>query len=296
VTMVISFAAGSSIDVVGRIIAPRLSELLGQQVVVENVTGAAGIIGNSRVAKSAPDGYQFVLGATGGFAQNQSLYKNLPYNAATDFAPVALLAETPPVLVARKDLPADTLTQFIAYTKANQAKMQYGSSGAGTSTHLACVLLNAAIGVKVTHIPYRGGGPAMQDLIAGRIDYQCPLSAVTIPQIASKVVKAIAILTKERSKILADVATAHEQGLTDFDAGSWFAFFLPKGTPAPVVQKLNAATIATLETPPVQQRLFENGATVVALERRSPQYLQKFVESEIAKWAAAIKAAGVQID
>jgi tripartite-type tricarboxylate transporter receptor subunit TctC len=296
VTMVISFAAGSSIDVVGRIIAPRLSEVLGQQVVVENVTGAAGIIGNSRVAKATPDGYQFVLGATGGFAQNQTLYKNLPYNAATDFAPVALLAETPPVLVARKDLPADNLKDFIAYTKSNQAKIQYGSSGAGTSTHLACELLNAAIGVKITHIPYRGGGPAMQDLIAGRIDYQCPLSAVTIPQIEGKVVKAIAILTKDRSKILADVPTAHEQGLTDFDAGSWFAFFLPKGTPAPIVQKLNDATIATLDTPLVQQRLFENGATVVAPERRSPQYLQKFVESEIAKWAAAIKAAGVQID
>jgi tripartite-type tricarboxylate transporter receptor subunit TctC len=296
VTMVISFAAGSSIDVVGRIIAPRLSELLGQQVVVENVTGAAGIIGNSRVAKATPDGYQFVLGATGGFAQNQTLYKNLPYNAATDFAPVALLAETPPVLVARKDLPADTLKDFITYTKANQAKMQYGSSGGGTSTHLACVLLNAVIGVDVTHIPYRGGGPAMQDLIAGRIDYQCPLSAVTIPQIESKTVKAIAMLTKERSKILADVPTAHEQGLTDFDAGSWFAFFLPKSTPAPIVQRLNAATVATLDTPLVQQRLFENGATVVAPERRTPDYLQKFVESEIAKWAAAIKAAGVQVE
>src|SRR6185295_17363883 len=146
------------------------------------------------------DGYQFVLGATGGFAQNQTLYKNLPYNAATDFAPVALLAETPPVLVARKDLPADNLKDFIAYAKVNQAKMQYGSSGAGTSTHLACVLLNAASGISVTHIPYRGGGPAMQDLIAGRIDYQCPLSAVTIPQIESKTVKALAMLTKERSR------------------------------------------------------------------------------------------------
>jgi tripartite-type tricarboxylate transporter receptor subunit TctC len=154
----------------------------------------------------------------------------------------------------------------------------------------------AAIGVNVTHIPYRGGGPAMQDLIAVRIDYQCPLSAVTIPQVEGKSVKAIALLTKERSKILADVATAHEQGLTDFDAGSWFAFFLPKGTPAPIVQKLNAATVATLETPLIQQRLFENGATVVTRERRTPKYLQKFVESEIAKWAVAIKSAGVQVE
>jgi tripartite-type tricarboxylate transporter receptor subunit TctC len=175
----------------------------------------------------------------------------------------------------------------------NQAKMQYGSSGAGTSTHLACLLLNAAAGVSVTHIPYRGGGPAMQDLVAGRIDYQCPLAAVTIPQIESKSVKAIAILTKERSPILPSLASAHEQGLGDFDAGSWWAFFLPRGAPPPIIQKLNEAIVAALTTPAVQARLFENGATIVAPERRSPEYLKTFLESETAKWGAAIKAAGI---
>lgn len=293
VTMVIAFAAGSSIDLVGRILAPRLSEILGQNVIVENVSGAAGIIGTSRVAKAPPDGYQFLLGAAGAMSQNQFLYKTLPYNTATDFAPVALIAETPPVLVVRKDLPGDNLQGFIAHAKVNQAKMQYGSSGAGTSTHLACLLLNAAAGVSVTHIPYRGGGPAMQDLVAGRIDYQCPLAAVTIPQIESKSVKAIAILTKERSPILPNLASAHEQGLGDFDAGSWWAFFLPRGAPAPVIQKLNEATNAALNTPAVQARLFENGATIVGPERRSPDYLKTFLESETAKWGAAIKAAGI---
>jgi tripartite-type tricarboxylate transporter receptor subunit TctC len=291
--MVIAFAAGSSIDVVGRILAPRLSEMLGQQVVIENVTGAAGLIGTTRVVKAVPDGYQFILGATGAMAQNQSLYANPPYNAATDFAPVALIAETPPVLVARKDLPANNVQEFIAYAKINQAKMQYGSSGAGTATHLGCVLFNAAAGVNVTHIPYRGGGPAMQDLIAGRIDYQCPLAAVSIPQIEGNAVKALAILTRERSPILPDLPSAHEQGLTDLDAGAWFAFFLPKGTPAPIIRKLNEATIATMNTPAVQAILRDNGATVVSPERRSPEYLKKFVESEIAKWAVVIKAAGV---
>src|SRR5262245_27010791 len=293
VTMVIAFAAGSSIDLVGRIIAPRLSELLGQNVVVENVTGEAGIIGTSRVVQATPDGYEIMLGATGAMAQNQSLYKNLAYNTVTDFAPVALLAETPPVLVARKDLPADNLKEFIAYAKANQAKMQYGSSGAGTATHLACILLNAVAGVTVAHIPYRGGGPAMQDLIAGRIDYQCPLAAVTIPQIENRTVKAIALLTKDRSPILPTLAPAHEQGLANFDAGAWFAFFLPRGTPAPIVRKLNDATVAALSTPAVQARLLENGTTVVAPDRRSPEYLHEFLDAEIKKWAAAIKAAGI---
>jgi len=293
VTMVIAFAAGSSIDLVGRILAPRLSEVLGQNVIVENVSGAAGIIGTSRVAKSPPDGYQLLLGAAGAMSQNQFLYKSLPYNTATDFAPVALIAETPPVLVVRKDLPGDDLKAFISHAKLNQAKMQYGSSGAGTSTHLACLLLNAAAGVSVTHIPYRGGGPAMQDLLAGRIDYQCPLAAVSIPQIESKSVKAIAILTRERSPILPSLASAHEQGLADFDAGSWWAFFLPAGTPAPIIQRLNEAINAALNTPAVQARLFENGATVVAPERRSPDYLKSFLESETAKWGAAIKAAGI---
>jgi tripartite-type tricarboxylate transporter receptor subunit TctC len=293
VTMVVPLAAGSGIDVLGRIFAPRLSELLGQQVIVENVSGAGGMTGASRVAKAAPDGYQFVLGGSGTHAHSQTLFKHPLYNAATDFAPVALIAEQPIVLIARKDLPADNLREFIAYATANQAKMQYGSAGAGSAAHLACVLLNAAIGVDVTHVPYRGGGPAMQDLIAGRIDYQCPLIAIAIGQIESKTVKAIAILSHDRSPSLPDVASAHEQGLINFDASNWSGFFLPRATPTAIVQKLHDATVATMSTPVVQARLTEIGADLVAPERRSPQYLTKFVMSEIDKWAGPIKAAGV---
>ena len=171
VTMVVPFAAGGPADTVGRILAPRLAELLGQQIVIENVGGAGGMTGADRVAKAPPDGYQLVLGNLGTHAANQTFYRNPLYNAASDFAPVMLVAETPLVLLARKDLPADTLPQFAAYAKANRDKMQYGSGGAGSASHLACVLLNAAIGVDVTHVPYRGAAPAMQDLIAGRIDY-----------------------------------------------------------------------------------------------------------------------------
>ena len=292
-TLVVPFAAGGGADIMGRVVAARLSELLGQQVIVENVGGAGGMSGASRVAKAAPDGYEFVLGSVGTHAQSQSIYKKPLYNAATDFAPVALIAELPLVLVVRKDLPANNLQEFMAYTKANQAKMQYGSAGTGSADHLACVLLDSAMGVNVTHVPYRGGQPAMQDLIAGRIDYICNIITTAAPQIQAGLVKAIAVTTKQRSALLPDLPTAQEQGLKDFEAYSWDAIFLPKGTPDAIVRKLNAATIETMNTPIIQQRLKEIGAAVVSPERRSSEYLAKFVPAEIAKWAGPIKAAGV---
>ena len=296
VTMVVPFAAGGPADTVGRILALHLADSLNQQVIVENVGGAGGMIGASRVAKAAPDGYQFVLGNLGTHAANQTLYKRPLYNAATDFKPVILLAETPLVLLARRDLPASDLRDFIAYAKANQASMHYGSGGVGSASHLACMLVNAAIGLQVAHVPYRGAAPAMQDLIAGRIDYQCPDTPIAISQIQSDTVKAIAILTRDRSPSLPDLATAHEQGLTNFAASNWFAVFLPRGAPAAIVQTLHAAIVAVLETPAVQIRFQEIGADLVPLERRSPDYLQKFVGSEIEKWAGPIRESGLSMD
>ena len=209
-TMVVPFAAGGPMDTIGRIVAARLAEVIGQTVIVENVGGAGGMTGVTRVAKAAPDGTQFVLGNIGTHAQNQTLYAHPLYNAATDFAPVALLAETPLVLIARKDLPANDLPGFIAHAKANQDKMQFGSGGAGSATHIACALLNSAIGITTTHIPYRGGAPAIQDLIAGRIDYLCIDTPIAIAQIEAKAVKPIAILTRTRSPSLPALATAQE--------------------------------------------------------------------------------------
>ncbi|HLQ90499.1 MAG TPA: tripartite tricarboxylate transporter substrate-binding protein [Xanthobacteraceae bacterium] len=296
VTIVIPFAAGSGSDIVGRILAPHISELLGRPVIVENVGVAGGITAVSRVARAAPDGYQIVLGTAGTHSVNQSLYKRLPYNAAADFAPVALTVEQPIAVIARPDLPVNGLQDLLSYMKANRARMQFGSPGIGTTPHLACVLLNASIGVDITHVPYRGAGPAMQDLMAGRIDYQCAAFAPVIPQIESNLVKAIALLKRTRSPILPTLATAHEQGLTDFEAVTWYAFFLPKGTPKAIVQKLNEVTVATMNMPAVQQRLKEVGSEPVAPDRRSPEYLQGFVVSEIKKWAAAVKASGVSID
>jgi tripartite-type tricarboxylate transporter receptor subunit TctC len=295
-TIVVTFAAGGGDDILARIFAPRLSEVLGQQVIIENVGGAGGMTGAARVAKAAPDGYQFVLGGTGPFAANQTLYKNPLYNAATDFAPVILIAEQPIALIVRKDFPADNLPEFIAFAKVNPAKMQFGSPGAGSTSHLACALLNAAIGINVAHIPYRGGAPAFQDLLAGRIDYVCPYTSTAMPYIESRNVKAIAILSRHRVAKLPDLPTADEQGLSGFEAYQWFAIFLPKGAMSGIVQKLHDAVAATMDSPAIQERLKELGATVVLPERRSPEYLQTFVESEIEKWAAAIKASGVSAD
>jgi tripartite-type tricarboxylate transporter receptor subunit TctC len=293
-TMVVPFAAGGPVDVLGRILAQHLGEVAGKQVVVENLTGAGGMTGSLRVSQGEADGHLFVLGSIGTHALNQTLYKKPLYNAATDFAPVVLVADAPLVLIARKEFPADDLPSFVAYAKANHSKMQYGSGGTGTSAHIGCVLLNQAMSVDVTHIPYRGGGPAMGDLLAGRIDYLCNIASTAVPVIENKSVKALATLSRERTPVLPDLATAHEQGLRNFDAYTWNAVFLPKASPAAIVGKLNAALVQVMNRPTFQDRLQKLGLMVVAPKRRSPDYLRQFVESEIDKWAAPIKASGAR--
>jgi len=295
-TMVVPFAPGGGADVMGRILAARMSEVLGQQVIVENAGGAGGMTGAYRVAKAAPDGYQFVLGTNGTHAQNQSLYKSPLYNAATDFTPVALIGEQPIALLTRKDLPADNLPEFVAYAKANQASMKYGSAGTGSAVQLSCVLLNAANGLSITHVPYRGSAPATQDLIAGRIDYQCANLAPVLSQVEAHLIKALAVLSGHRSALMPELATADEQGLTGFEAILWYGLFLPKDTPPAIVEKLNAAVVATMNTPAVQERMKQIGAELVTPERRSSAYLGEFVVKEIAKWAGPIKASGVTAD
>jgi tripartite-type tricarboxylate transporter receptor subunit TctC len=296
VTMVVPFAAGGAFDVIARVFTPQLSQSLGQQVIVENVGAAAGIVGTNRVAKATPDGYVFLFGSVGTHAYNQTLYKKLPYNAASDFAPVALIVEQPMVLLTHRDFPANTLQEFIAYAKANAGKLQYGSAGVGSTTHLGCALLNSAAGIEITHVPYRGGGPVMADLIAGQVHYMCSNSAGALPQIQSNTLKGIALLARERTSLMPSLPTAHEQGLTDFEAITWNAFFLPKGTPPEIVKKLNAATVQMMDTPALAERMQELGVTLVPSERRSPEYLQKFVEREIEKWGVPIKAAGISVD
>ncbi len=295
ITMIIPFAAGGPTDVLGRIMAQRMGELLGQTIIVENIGGAGGMTGSKRGADAKPDGYTITLGTVGTHAQGQTLYKKPLYNAVSDFTPVGLIAEVPIALLVRKDLPAKDLKEFVAYSKANQAKMQFGSAGAGSATHLGCVVLNTAMGTDITHVPYKGTGPAMQDLVAGRIDFLCEIISTAKPQIDAGTVRALAIMTADRSPVLPTLATTREQGL-DVQAYTWNALYLPKGAPADIVKKLNDTMIAAMTTPSVLERLQGIGAQVVAADRRSPDYLATFTASEIKKWEAPIKASGVSIE
>ena len=294
-TMVIPFAAGGPTDVLGRVMAQRMGEILGQTVIVENIGGAGGMNGGKKVADSKPDGYTMLLGTVGTQAQGQTLYKHPLYNALTDFTPVALIADVPIVLIARKDLPVNNFKDFVTYAKANASKMQFGSAGAGSATHLGCVVLNTAMGTDIVHVPYKGTGPAMQDLIGGRIDYLCEIISTAKPQIDGGRVKALAIMTKERSPVEPNLPTTLEQGL-DVQAYTWNAIYLPKGAPADVVKKLNEAAIAAMTTSAVRDRLESIGAMVVAPDRRSPEYLGKFTADEIKKWEAPIKSSGVSVE
>jgi tripartite-type tricarboxylate transporter receptor subunit TctC len=295
ITMIVPFAAGGPTDVVGRLIGQRMGEILGQRIVVENVGGAGGMTGAQRVAQAPPDGYTLVLGTVGTHAQNQTLYKRPLYHAATDFTPVALIAEVPTVLIVRNDLAVTNLKEFVDYAKKNQDKMGYGSAGAGSATHLACVVLDAAMGTHVTHAPYRGTGPAMADLQGGRIDYLCEIVTTAKPQIDGGSVKAIALMDRTRSPALPNVPTAVEQDL-NVEAYTWNAIFLPKNTPATIVTKLHDAALQAIHTPLVKERLEGLGAQVVPDDRTTPEYLGQFVKSEIEKWAVAIKASGATVE
>jgi tripartite-type tricarboxylate transporter receptor subunit TctC len=292
ITMVIPFAAGGPTDVLGRVMAQRMGEILKQTIIVENVGGAGGMTGGKKVADAKPDGYTMLLGTVGTQAQGQTLYKHPLYNAITDFTPVGLIADVPAVLIVNKDIPVSNLKEFVAYAKANQDKMQYGSAGAGSATHLACVVLDTAMGTRIVHVPYKGTGPAMQDLLGGRIQFLCDLITTAKPQIDSGAVKGVAIMTLERSPVLPNLPTAKEQGL-DALAYTWNALYLPKGAPADVVNKLNAAMVEAMNTPAVHDRLQSLGAVVVSADRATPAYLGKFTADEIKKWEAPIKASGV---
>jgi tripartite-type tricarboxylate transporter receptor subunit TctC len=248
------------------------------------------------VAQATPDGYQVLLGTVGTQAYNQTLYKKPLYNANSDFAPVVLIAEQPLVLVVQKDFPANTLKDFAAYVKANAAQLSFGSGGAGSSTHLGCVLLNAAIGVNVQHIPYRGSAPAMQDLVGGRINYMCDAVSTSLSHIKDKSIKPIAVLASRRSPVLPDVPTAQEQGLAGFEANNWVALFFPRNTPDAIVHQLHDATVKAMNAPALQTRMASIGTDLVTPDRTGTDYLKQFVSRQIDKWAGPIKASGVSID
>jgi tripartite-type tricarboxylate transporter receptor subunit TctC len=294
-TLIVPFAAGGPVDVAARVVAPRISEILGQQIIIENIGGAGGMTGSNRVAKAPGDGYLFVMGTTGTHASNQILYKK-PMYVMSEFAPVTLVLENTKVLLVRKTLDVARLPDFVSYVKANHAKMQFGSAGTGSATHLGCLLFNAKLGVEVTHVPYRSSGQAMQDLVAGRIDYVCEVISTALPHIQSDSVRALALLSPSRSQVLPELPTALEQGLADVDSDGWNSLFMPRSTPEPIIRKLADATSQALDTPAVRERLLGLGLKLPTPDRRGPEYLATLVQQEIDKWTGPIKAAGVSAD
>jgi tripartite-type tricarboxylate transporter receptor subunit TctC len=292
VTMVVAAAAGGPIDELARIMAERMSPLLGQSVVVDNIGGGGGTLGAEHVAKADPDGYTTLFGTLATHA-NPLLYVDKPlYDPQTDFVPVGLIAEIPLVLIVRNEFPANTLAEFITYARANEHTMNFGSAGVGSASHLGCAMLDQAMGTHIQHVPYRGTGPAMQDLVAGRIDYLCDIAVTAAPSIKSGAVKGIAVLSGQRMQALPDLPTAAERGLPSLQATTWAALFLPKGASPAIAAKLNTVLMAAMSEPDLRERLNGLAATLVASERRTPAYLASFVRSEWDKWGGAIRAGG----
>jgi tripartite-type tricarboxylate transporter receptor subunit TctC len=252
--------------------------------------------GSLRVSQASADSHMFVLASIGTHAIGYSMHSKPPYRPANDFKPVIFVADTPLMLMAKKDLPPNNLKEFTAYAKANHDKMTFSSGGTGTSSHVSCVMLNQIMGVNVTHVPYRGGGPAFADVIAGRIDYICNYVSIGAPAVKQGQVKAIAMLARERTPLLPDLPTADEQGLKDFDVSAWNAILLPKSATPKMVAKLNAAVGKALDNPQLRSRFDGIGLIAAAPNRRSPEYLRTFINSEIEKWAKPVQASGLKMD
>ncbi len=287
VTLTVPFGAGSGTDIQARIIAGKISDIIGKQVVIENVGGAGGSTAVARVAKAPADGYQMIIGAVDTFAQSQYLFDPPPANTETEFEPVALVTDQPLVLLARKNLPITTTPEFVAYIQKNQAR--FGSAGIGAAPYLACAMINKLVGANPIHVPYRAAAPALLDMVAGDIDYYCPLAVSAVPFVKNDSVKILAVLTAERTQLFPDLKTAKEQGLDVTDGYYWNAFFMPKGTPPEIVKKMNAAISQAMDDPTVQARLYELASVAVTRERRTPEYLRKYLADEVKKWAKIMK-------
>jgi tripartite-type tricarboxylate transporter receptor subunit TctC len=280
VTIIVPFAAGGPADITGRIVADIFNRHLGQKFVVENVGGAGGTIGALRAARAAADGYTILSGHLGTNALASAFYPNLGYDPQKDFEPIGLTAEYPELLVVRKDFPANNLKEFIAYAKSNASKLNVGHAGLGSVSYIGCLLLNAAIGIKPTMVPFTGTAPVLNAMLGGQIDYECDPVLGTLSQVRAGTVKALAIAAKKRSPMLPDVPTSHEQGLPEFDCAPFYGVFVPSGTPQPVIEKLTEALNKGLSEEPVQKRLADLGADIVEPSRRGPKALADLVKSE----------------
>ena len=295
ITMVVPFPAGGSTDTIGRIMADGMRGPLGQSVIIENVGGASGNLGVGRVARAAPDGYTLILGSWPTHVLNAAIF-TLPYNPLTDFEPVSLVAAQPLFIIAKKSMAANNLKELIAWLKANPGKATQGTAGRGGASHVAGVFFQTASGTKFQSVPYRGAAPAMQDLLSGQIDMMIDLAASALPQVRAGNVKAYAVTSKSRLAAAPDVPTVDEAGLPGFYVLSWHAIWVPKGTPQPVIAKLNAAASAALADPTVRKRLADAGQDVYPPEQLTPDAMRAYHKAETEKWWPVIKAAGIRAD
>jgi tripartite-type tricarboxylate transporter receptor subunit TctC len=291
-TLIVPFAPGGPTDVIGRIVAQSIARSLEVSVVVENVAGNSGVTGVARAARSAPDGHVLVVGNMGTHAAAVSLQR-LPYDPVGDFEPIGLIASTPMLLLASPKVPAADLPAFIAHVRANAPRMNFGTAGVGATSHLACALFNALIGVEVTHVPYRGTAPVLAALIAGEIDYGCDQTAGALPQVLAGTIKGMAIATRSRSPAAPGLPTSVEGGLPAFQATAWNALFAPRGTPAHALTTLRSALAAALADPEVMARMMELGADIPSAGEQSPEALTALVRAEIDKWAGIVRDAGI---
>jgi tripartite-type tricarboxylate transporter receptor subunit TctC len=292
ITVVVPFAAGGPTDVLARILGQQMSQTLGQQIVVETVTGGGGSIGAARVAKAAPDGYTMVLGNLGTHAAAVGLYKNLSYDPRVDFEPVMLVASTPMVLMVRKNLQIDTLKNLIAYAAANPGKVTFGSAGTGSASHLTYLLFTHLTKTEIQHVPYRGSSQATNDLLSGQIDMTFEQVVSASPHILSGGVKAIAVTAPKRAAALPKVPSSTEAGLPELQTIAWTALFFPKATPKAIVERMNAALDKAMRDETIGKRLAELGADLPAPDDRTPQALGKLVRDEVDKWVPLIQSAG----
>jgi tripartite-type tricarboxylate transporter receptor subunit TctC len=296
ITLIVPFAPGGATDVSARLIAEHMTRTLGQQVVIQNLAGAGGTTGSTRAMRSEPDGYTILMGHVGTHAVAPSLYANLAYKPDVDFEPIGLVSEFPMLIVARPDFPPKDLKEFVTYVRENHAKLNVGHAGIGSVFFITNILLDSILKVRPTMVPFNGGLPAMNALVAGQIDYLCADATTAAPQLEGGKIKAYAIASPQRNPILPKVPTTIEAGLPEFQTSAWFALFAPKGTPKPVLDRLSDALDKALDDDVTGKRMAALASDIPAKPRRGQQPLQALVKSEIARWTPVIEAARVKVE
>jgi tripartite-type tricarboxylate transporter receptor subunit TctC len=293
IRLIVPFAAGGTTDFLARAVAQKLGQNMGASIVVDNRPGAGGNIGSDIVAKSEPDGYTLLLGTVGTHAINASLYKKMPYDTVKDFAPISLIASVPNILVANPKVPANNVKELLALAKSKPGELSFASSGNGSSIHLSGELFKSMAGVDMMHVPYKGSGPAVTDLVGGQVNMMFDNMPSSLPHVKAGRLKALAVTSAKRSPAMPNLPTIAESGVPGYEATAWFGLLAPAGTPPAVVKKLNTELVKVLKSPDVIERLSSQGAEPVS---DTPEQFAAYIKSEMAKWAKVVKSSGAQID